>query len=70
MNYMPYQSQNYQNAFYSQPYQQQYQNYMNNSSQFIQKSQSYLQGKQVDNIEVVKAMDIPLDRYYFLLSID
>ena len=42
-----------------QPIEQPYQQYMQN--QQVYKQQMNLQGKSVDSIEVVKAMDIPLD---------
>ena len=62
MNYYP----NY-NQYYNQKPTEQYQGYTQPYvPQYIpQPVKSIgLQGKSVDNIEVVKATDIPLDRYY------
>lgn len=62
MNYYP----NY-NQFYGQPMQSQIQRMQPTEQQFSQYMQPQfkqpigLQGKSVDSIEVVKAMDIPLD---------
>lgn len=48
----------YGNQYYNQP---RYQQPMMMPQAIPQPTQSYLLGKSVDNIEVVKAMDIPLD---------
>lgn len=59
MNYYP----NYNNQFYGNQIQpiQQYPQYTQQPIQYKQPVLQGLQGKSVDNIDVVKAMDIPLD---------
>lgn len=65
----------YNNPYYTPYGQPQIQRVPPMEQQFNQNQQFYkqptgLQGKSVDSVEVVKAMDIPLDRKYKLFSID
>lgn len=62
-NYNPYYQQQYQRQFNPQQYQYnpQIEQFQPNNQQTYRQSSPTLQGKSVDNIDVVKAMDIPLD---------
>lgn len=57
MNYYP----NYNNQFMGNQIQQPMQQYPQYVPQSMQYKPNMIQGKSVDNIDVVKAMDIPLD---------
>ena len=62
-NYNPYYQQQYQRQFNPQQYQYnpQIEQFQPNNQQTYRQNAPTLQGKSVDNIDVVKAMDIPLD---------
>ena len=76
MNTYPYYNQYYAQQMQNQiprvqpiqPVEQQYPQYTQPQPMF--KQQVGLQGKSVDSIEVVKAMDIPLDRKRVIFSIN
>lgn len=62
-NYNPYYQMQYQRQFNPQAYQlnPQAEQFQPNNMQTYRQTVPQLQGKSVDNIDVVKAMDIPLD---------